>query len=174
MSCCAPRISNRWLTSTLPFLEVTYGNEILSFITYDEEHHRVALIGVPTIVPKNANSCGLEHIAFSFDSLASLLKSYRDRKAHGIKPVWCVNHGPTTSIYYKDPDGNMLETQVDNFETVDEATAFMKSDKFTEDPTGTDFDAEELLDSLAKGVDEKVLLKRREIGPRALCDLGSM
>lgn len=35
--------------------------------------------------------------------------------------------GSTTSIYYKDPDGNMLETQVDNFDSVEEATKFMVS-----------------------------------------------
>lgn len=37
------------------------------------------------------------------------------------------NHGPTTSLYYRDPDGNQIETQVDNFETAEEATAFMNS-----------------------------------------------
>lgn len=154
--------------------KVTYGNETIAFITYDEEHHRVALIGIPTSEPKNVNSCGLEHIAFSFNSLASLLQSYRERKTHGMEPVWCINHGPTTSIYYRDPDGNMLETQVDNFETVQEATAFMMSDKFAENPIGTDFDPEEMMDALAKGEDEKVLMKRRDIGPRVLPDLGSM
>ena len=36
-------------------------------------------------------------------------------KAAGILPYWCINHGPTTSLYYKDPDGNVIElfTQID-------------------------------------------------------------
>ncbi|KPM44102.1 hypothetical protein AK830_g2485 [Neonectria ditissima] len=153
---------------------ITYGNDSLSFITYDEEHHRIALIGIPTTTPKNPTSCGLEHIAFSFDSLANLLLSYRHRQSRGISPVWCVNHGPTTSIYYKDPDGNMLETQVDNFDTVDEATAFMMSDKFSQNPIGTDFDAEEMIAAINNGQDERVLKKRREIGPRAMPDLAGM
>ncbi|CAL5873686.1 uncharacterized protein PFLUO_LOCUS7968 [Penicillium psychrofluorescens] len=153
---------------------VTYGNEVISFIRYDDEHHRIALIGIPSTEPKKPTSCGLEHIAFTFNSLSDLLASYRHRKARNIAPVWCVNHGPTTSIYYKDPDGNMLETQVDNFDTVDDANAFMMSKAFAENPIGTDFDAEELIQAISRGEDERVLKKRREIGPRALPDLSSM
>lgn len=153
---------------------ITYGNDMISFITYDEEHHRVALIGIPDTMPKNSSSCGLEHIAFTFVTLADLLLAYRQRKARGIVPVWCVNHGPTTSIYYKDPDGNMLETQVDNFDTVDDATAFMISEKFAENPIGTDFNAEEMIAAIKNGEDESDLKKRREIGPRGMPDLASM
>ncbi|KAH7159410.1 glyoxalase bleomycin resistance protein dioxygenase [Dactylonectria estremocensis] len=153
---------------------VTYANDMISFITFDEEHHRIALIGIPETEAKRPNSCGLEHIAFSFKTLGDLLLSYRQRKDRGISPVWCVNHGPTTSIYYKDPDGNMLETQVDNFDTVEKATAFMLSDEFSKNPIGTDFDAEALIDALRKGEDEKVLMKRKEIGPRGMPDLAAM
>lgn len=153
---------------------VTYSNEALSFITYDEEHHRIALIGIPTTQPKDYNTCGLEHVAFTFQSLGDLLLAYRQRKARGIRPVWCVNHGPTTSIYYKDPDGNMLETQVDNFDTVAEASAFMMGDKFSENPIGTDFDPEELIEALRNGGDERALKKRVEIGPRGIPDLASL
>ncbi|KAJ9145062.1 Glyoxalase/Bleomycin resistance protein/Dioxygenase [Pleurostoma richardsiae] len=153
---------------------ITYGNDAISFITYDEEHHRVALLGIPDTKPKNPTTCGLEHIAFSFKTLSDLLTSYRHRKERNIKPVWCVNHGPTTSIYYKDPDGNMLETQVDNFDTVDEATAFMMSDRFSENPIGTDFDAEEMIAALLAGKDEQLLKTRVEIGRREMPDLASM
>ncbi|KAH6695135.1 Glyoxalase/Bleomycin resistance protein/Dihydroxybiphenyl dioxygenase [Plectosphaerella plurivora] len=153
---------------------VTYANEVLSFITYDEEHHRIALLGIPDTAPKAPTTCGLEHMAFSFPTLADLLLSYRQRRHRGISPVWCVNHGPTSSIYYKDPDGNMLETQVDNFDTVDEATAFMMSPAFAENPIGTDFDAEAIIAKLEAGEDEKVLKKRVEIGAREMPDLAGL
>jgi hypothetical protein len=68
----------------------------------------------------------------------------------------------------------MLETQVDNFDTVAEATEFMTSAKFTENPIGTDFDPEELIAALRNGEDEGALKKRREIGPRGMPDLASM
>jgi catechol-2,3-dioxygenase len=150
---------------------ITYGNDVISFITYDEEHHRVALIGIPSTGPKVQTSCGLEHIAFTFNSLSDLLQSYRHRKARNIDPFWCVNHGPTTSIYYKDPDGNMLETQVDNFDTIESATAFMMSKEFAENPIGTDFDPEELIQAIKRGEADHTLKKRREIGPRGLSDV---
>lgn len=147
---------------------VTYGNDFVSFITYDEEHHRIALIGIPGTGAKNPKNAGLEHVAFSFLTLSDLLLSYRQRKARGIQPLWCVNHGPTTSIYYKDPDGNMIETQVDNFDTVEAANEFVSSPAFAENPIGTDFDAEGLIEKIKEGESESSLKKRIEIGPRAL------
>lgn len=146
----------------------TYENDALSFLTYDEEHHRVAIGHVPGTSPKVPTSAGLAHLAFSFESLANLLKAYRQRKARGILPIWAVNHGPTTSIYYQDPDGNQIETQVDNFPTVREANEFMKTTEFSENPIGADFDPEELIQKLENGVEENALKKRPNVGPRGV------
>jgi hypothetical protein len=110
----------------------------------------------------------IEHVAFTFDTLELLALAYRQRKARGIVPVWSVNHGPTTSIYYKDPDGNMIETQVDNFDTVEAANDFMSSKEFAENPIGTDFDPEDLIQKLRRGEDQASIKKRVEIGPRAI------
>lgn len=124
------------------------------------------MIGLPDTGPKIPTSSGLHHIAFTFPTLSDLLLSYRQRKAKGILPVWSVNHGTTASIYYKDPDGNMLETQVDVFETPEEATEFMKTKEFGENPIGTDFDPEDFISRLKNGESEDVLKRRVEIGPR--------
>ncbi len=70
---------------------VTHGNDFLSFITYDEEHHRIALIGMPGTGPKVPTSSGLEHIAFTFPTVSALLVAYRQRQARGICPVWCAS-----------------------------------------------------------------------------------
>ncbi|KAK5676976.1 hypothetical protein LTS10_010740 [Elasticomyces elasticus] len=153
---------------------VTYGNPFISFITYDEEHHRIAILKVPGTGPKQPKSSGLEHVSFSWNTLHDLLLSYKQRKDLGIKPIWAVNHGPTTSIYYRDPDGNMIETQVDNFDTVDAANAFMSSPAFAENPIGTDVDAEDLIERLRNGEDEASLKKRVETGPREVPDLDAM
>ncbi|KAK3678478.1 hypothetical protein LTR78_001775 [Recurvomyces mirabilis] len=153
---------------------ITYGNDFLSFITYDEEHHRIAIISVPGTAPKQPTSSGLEHVSFSFTTMHNLLLAYRQRKQKGIEPVWSVNHGPTTSIYYKDPDRNMIETQVDNFASVEEATAFMNSEHFVENPIGTDVDPEDLIARLQNGESDKSLMKRVEIGARAVPDLVAM
>jgi len=149
---------------------VIYENDFLAFLSFDEEHHRMAIAEVPGTKPKDKTTCGLEHIAFSFDTLSDLLLAYRHRKQKGILPVWPVNHGPTTSIYYKDPDGNVLETQVDNFDVPDDATDFMKSKYFSENPIGTDFDPEDYIKRISNGESESALKKRIEVGPRGWPD----
>ncbi|KAJ3548969.1 hypothetical protein NM208_g564 [Fusarium decemcellulare] len=145
-----------------------YENDFLSFLTYDEEHHRIAIAHVPGTSEKIRSSAGLEHIAFTFDTLGDLTLAYKQRKARGIVPIWCVNHGPTTSMYYQDPDGNQLEMQVDNFDTNEEATAFMSSSEYGENPIGVDFDPEDLVRRVERGEDERELKKRPNEGPRGL------
>lgn len=147
---------------------ITHKGDSLAFLRYDEEHHRIAIIAVPGTLPREGNTAGLHHVAFSFDTLADLLQSYKQRKALGVLPKWSVNHGPTTSIYYEDPDGNLIETQVDNFDTSEAANAFMSGPLFAENPVGTDFDPEVLLKAMRGGVAESELKKRVEIGPRSM------
>ncbi|KAJ9499835.1 hypothetical protein LTR99_000467 [Exophiala xenobiotica] len=151
---------------------ISHRDGVLAFITYDDEHHRIALIGFPDTAPKVPSSAGLHHVAFTFPTLTDLLLAYRQRKAKGILPTWSVNHGPTTSVYYQDPDGNLLETQVDNFETNEEATEFMNSKYFAENPIGTDIDPENLIERIRNGEEDAELKRRVEIGPRGIPDVG--
>lgn len=148
--------------------KATYENNFLSFITYDDEHHRVAIAGVPGTGPKVLKTSGLEHIAFTFETLDDLAKAYLQRKEHDIFPIWSVNHGPTTSIYYADPDGNQLETQVDNFDKLEDANDFMGSRRFAENPIGVDFDPEDLVKRLQSGEEVAAIKRRPNIGPRSI------
>jgi catechol-2,3-dioxygenase len=152
------------------FLNATasYENDYLSFLTYDEEHHRIAIAIFPGTIERNHASSGMAHVAFAFDSLQDLALAYRQRKKHGILPFWSVNHGPTTSIYYKDPDGNEIETQVDNFDTNEEVDEFMTSPAFVNNPIGVDFDPEDLIKRLNSGEAESSIKKRPESGSRTL------
>lgn len=151
---------------------ITHKGDSLAFLRYDEEHHRIAIIAVPGTYPRAGNTAGLHHVAFSFDTLADLLQAYKQRKALGILPKWSVNHGPTSSIYYQDPDGNLIETQVDNFDTSDAANEFMSGPLFAENPIGTDFDPEVWSKTMQSGVAESELKKRVEIGPRGTMPAG--
>ena len=143
-----------------------YENDFISFLSYDEEHHRIAIIKTPNLKPNEDSIAGMHHFSFGYESLGHLADAYIRRKEMGITPVWCVNHGPTTSMYYKDPDGNMSEHQVDNFDSIEETTAFMQSSYFSENPIGTDFDPEEFV-ARVKSNESPVSIKRRnEIGER--------
>ena len=90
------------------------------------------------------------------------------RKANGILPFWCINHGPTTSVYYRDSDGNILETQVENFDTLAEAADYMTSEAYRINPLGVDFEMEDLIKRLRTGEDEGSIKKRPASGPRGL------
>jgi catechol 2,3-dioxygenase-like lactoylglutathione lyase family enzyme len=98
-----PRLRD-WYVSVLEG-RVIYEDPVLSFITYDEEHHRIAIGALPGVAEREAGlRVGLHHTAFTYRDVGDLLYSYRRLKARGIEPYWCINHGPTTSMYYRDPD----------------------------------------------------------------------
>jgi hypothetical protein len=79
----------------------------------------------------------------------------------GIQPTVTINHGPTTSMYYADPDGNNIELQIDNFDTLEEAQEFLESDAFTENPVGILFDPDELAARFDAGEPVAELVKRQ-------------
>ena len=148
--------------------EARFESGRIAFLCFDEEHHRIAISAMPGTGDKIPISAGLEHMAFTFNTLEDLALAYRQRKQLGILPTWCIHHGITISIYYKDPDGNQLETQVDCFDTVDAATDFMKTKEFQQNPIGTDFDPEELVRRLQSGEDHGSIKKRNEFAPRSV------
>ncbi len=100
--------------------EVVHSDGMLAFLTYDDEHHRIAIARIPGLEDQPQMAAGTDHVAFTHADLGDLLCTYARLKGEGIEPYWCINHGPTTSMYYKDPDGNRIELQVDNFPTAAE------------------------------------------------------
>lgn len=64
---------------------VVYKNDFFGFMTYDEEHHRIAVVAAPDTAPKMEMFCGLQHIAFSYASLEDLAMTYTQRKSLGIE-----------------------------------------------------------------------------------------
>src|SRR5689334_5323453 len=59
--------------------EIIFQDSSLAFLRYDYEHHRIAIIRVPGTGAKVANSAGLEHVAFTYDTLQVLVTSYQQR-----------------------------------------------------------------------------------------------
>ena len=145
-----------WYTTVLE-AEVVHSNAMLAFMTYDDEHHRIAIAAVPGLADKPRHSVGLDHLAYTYANLGDLVFTYERLRDAGIKPVVTINHGPTTSMYYRDPDGNRVELQIDNFESVEELKGFFRSDAFRNNPIGVNFDPEELARNFHAGVPEAEL-----------------
>lgn len=139
-----------------------YENPMMCFLTFDDEHHRVALLGLPpgVLAERTPLTTGMAHSAFTFASLDDLIGKYLELKAAGIEPRVPVQHGVTTSMYYRDPDGNMVELQIDNFATPDEATDYMHGPEYAADPIGPSFDADELVRAYKSGTPASELTTR--------------
>lgn len=121
---------------------VRHGNDFISFLSYDDEHHRLAIVNFPDLPDRDPKSAGVEHFAYTFASLDDLFDQYERLKAQGVLPYWTINHGFTLSAYYRDPDGNQAELQIDTLNP-DEADEFMHGPLFAANPIGinVDFDA---------------------------------
>lgn len=145
---------------TLLNARIVFDNGKLCFLTYDDEHHRLALINVPGLHAADAKSWGLSHVAYGYRTLPQLLSTYRRLKNEGIVPYRPINHGPTVSMYYHDPDGNSVELQVDAFATKEEAAQYFYTAAFDENPIGVLFDPEEMIRAYEAGVPESELLRR--------------
>ena len=52
---------------------------------------------------------GLGHIAFQVDTEETLRNCYFELKSHGVEVLRLMDHVSQKSIYFRDPDGNMLE-----------------------------------------------------------------
>ena len=142
--------------------EVLHQNRFIAFVSYDDEHHRVAFIDPGPLAEKApaegktaraGGEVGLHHVAFTMGSLDELAEQYLALKERGIRPHRCVNHGVTTSMYYYDPDRNQVELLVDNFATARAGQDYMRGrQEGDKNPVGIDFDPEELVKRIAGGL----------------------
>ena len=142
---------------------VAHASDKIAFLTYDDEHHRIALVALQDYPPRDETTrVGYYHTAFAYDSLSDLLGNFVRLRGLGIVPYRSINHGPTVSFYYEDPEGNQIELQVDSFPDAESTNAWLKSDAFKRNPIGIDFDADEMLQKLRDGVPEIELMRRSD------------
>jgi len=151
--------------------KVQYKNPAFAFLTYDDEHHRFAFANMSVMSPNGVetdavNKLGVNHVGYTYANLGELLETYDRLKQLGITPYWRVHHGVTLSVYYRDPDGNRMEFQVDCCANAEEAHAYMQSDAFAMNPIGVEIDPDALFEKYKNGVPVETLLIQPE-GPAA-------
>lgn len=133
--------------------DVAFENEMLAFLWYDEQNHRLVIIARPGTVERPPNSAGLDHLAFTYGDLPELVATYARLKGLGITPQRVTDHGSSTSFYYLDPDGNQVELKVDTFATPEEQHAYLRSEAFIHNPMGQPLDPEALVARVAASAD---------------------
>ena len=158
------RESLNWWATVLD-ASPSFENDQLSFMTYDDEHHRIGIINMPNLTEQSPTTAGVEHVAFTFEELGELLATYKRLKGEGIVPFWTINHGPTISMYYRDPDRNKVELQYDAFKTKEDIDAFFASGAYEENFMGIIFDAEKMVADYEAGITVETLVKRPFLPP---------
>lgn len=155
-----------WYSAVLN-MHVVQRTEYICFLTYDDEHHRLGIVNLAGLKAPDAQNSGLAHVAYTFADIGTLLSTYARVKKLGIAPARCIHHGPTVSIYYRDPDGNGVELQVDRYTTKEATAAYFQTEAFRKNPIGIVFDPEALVRAYEAGAPEAELLEMPEGPPAA-------
>lgn len=119
----------------------------------------LAIFDVPGLAAPDERVPGLHHMQFRHPSLTALFDRYEAMREAGVRPFRCANHGPGTSFYFKDPDGNVVELSSANFETEAEYHAFMRSPAFQANPSGIDVNGDEYVARFRSGTPQRELVR---------------
>jgi catechol 2,3-dioxygenase len=158
--------------------EVQFQDANNAWTTNDGANHRIAFLAVPGLSddPDKVSHNGIHHSAFEYASFSDLMASYERLKAQGILPAVSVEHGLTTSLYYKDPEGNFVELQSDNFGDWAKSSAWMRtSPTFAKNPIGVFFDADKVSRAFSAGrsfAELRVAVRDGEFAPKQVTDTG--
>lgn len=104
----------------------------------------VAIFEMPGTRAAPSGDPGLHHMQLRCASLSDLGERYRRLHALGVVPYRSMDHGPSTSLYYRDPDQNAVEVAASNFATVEQFQACLASDEFKRNPAGIGIDPQAL------------------------------
>jgi hypothetical protein len=130
-------------------MEITSSPEVLPghFVSNDGAHHRMSFFHMPDMSPEVVrDAAGINHVAFEYPTIDELLETWERLVPLGITPHSTVDHGPTYSFYYWDPDGNNVELFTDAFGDPKASMVFFQTDeKFQKNPMGKEVDPASML-----------------------------
>jgi len=112
-----------------------------------------------TLADPVKGSPGLHHVQLMNASIDALCDKYEELRAKDIRPHRSTNHGPMTSFYYRDPDGNNIEITAQNFPTLEAMATFMRSDAFRANPSGNEIDPEDFVGRFRAGTSVEELVR---------------
>jgi catechol 2,3-dioxygenase len=159
-------------------VEVQFQDANNAWTTNDGANHRIAFLAVPGLSddPDKVSHNGMHHSAFEYASFSDLMASYERLKAQSILPAISVEHGLTTSLYYKDPEGNFVELQSDNFGDWAKSSAWMRtSPGFAKNPIGVFFDPDKVSRAFSEGqsfAELRAAIRAGEFAPQSVTDTG--
>ena len=139
-----------------PFFET----ETMCFRRVSSAHDQLfVLFHFPELQDRPEAVTGLNHAQFKCNTLGEALDRYERLRAVGIVPVRSFNHGPGTSFYYRDPDGNTMEISGPNVATEAEFRAYIQTEAFQRNPRGVAIDPDEFVAKFRSGMPQAELVR---------------
>jgi catechol 2,3-dioxygenase len=105
--------SKRFYQDVLNFPIVGQNERGMVFFSSDvrDNHHMLAIMPASKqdATMPNPDQIGMQHVSFELGTFAELQEAYRCFKEKGVNVRYTTFHGVSKSVYFEDPDGNMLE-----------------------------------------------------------------
>ena len=107
--------SARFYCEVLGLAEVARYQGRMAFFSCGENHHDLALLEVgPAAAPADPRAVGLYHLAFKVGDTLAELRAFRERLAGaGVALEGQADHRVSQALYFRDPDGILIEAYVD-------------------------------------------------------------
>ena len=135
-------------------MRVNFQDQGAAWMTNDAANHRIALLAIPGLTddPEKRSRTGMHHTAFEYPAMDDLMATYARLRDAGVVPAFSLDHGLTTSLYYSDPDSNVVELQVDNHGDWRQSSEWMRTaPEFRANPIGVFFDPEKVYQAHRSG-----------------------
>jgi catechol 2,3-dioxygenase len=119
-----------------------------AWLSNDEVNHRMAFVELPGLVadPDKVHHARFQHVAFEYRTIDDLLGSYARLRDLNILPMLAADQGLQTAFYYADPDQNIVELNVNNYDNEWTATEHIRtSPSFAARPMGTYVDPDKMI-----------------------------
>jgi catechol 2,3-dioxygenase-like lactoylglutathione lyase family enzyme len=141
-------------------VEPYFETETMCFRRVSNTHNQLfVLFHFPELQDRPESVTGLNHVQFKCNTLVEALDRYERLKAVGIVPARSFNHGPGTSFYYRDPDGNTMEISGPNFATEAEYRAYFQTESFRRNPRGIAIDPDQFVAKFHSGMPQAELVR---------------
>ena len=137
----------------------------IAFIRIFSAHPYTQVLGifeVPSLSGQADNqkgTSGLHHMQLRHAGLDHLFSRYEALHARGITPMRSFNHGPGTSFYYHDPDGNTVELSSANFANEADYLAYFRSEAYAKNISGIEIDPTEFVARYRAGTPQAELVR---------------
>jgi catechol 2,3-dioxygenase-like lactoylglutathione lyase family enzyme len=137
----------------------------IAFIRIFSDHPYTQVLGifeVPDVAGTADNKKGepgMHHMQLRYQNLDHLFSRYEELRASGITPMRSFNHGPGTSFYYHDPDGNTVELSSVNFIDETEYLAYFRSASYAKNISGIEIDPAAYVARFRSGTPQNELVR---------------